>query len=495
MLNLPTPSAVVQVVTGAGVNAIEVHASFDDLSIPTSALVNPGAKNTSITTATTTTVVPAPAAGLCRNVKYVSIVNSSGAPCAITVQLFDGTSTFPIFGSVNLLAGWMIEYTTDGSGFVVIDNTGKIQVESSGGGVAISAGAASVSSGTVVFSNSNGVSFGLVGSTVTASVLAAGAGLNISAGTTSSNVTAVTFSNANNVSFGFDGSNVTASASLASSQGAINISAGTTSNLSSAFTFANSNGVSFGLNAGTITASVPPSISALNLSAGTTSQNLSAVTFSNSNGISFGLNGSVVTASVAPGAGTISAFSQDADFVTQFPVGQGVLSLQKLSLPMNLLATELAVIADFQGASGASGAVTLSHAVYTLSGGTASLASSGSRALSWTLGSATSASSLFGGASGTRYRTMGVSYAMTPGDYLFGWWVSASGAATVSAFGRAAMNIVGTYDGVETAYFLPGVSASSLAAFPGSIAASDTGYVRTGFSAMRQVGAILLGTH
>jgi hypothetical protein len=286
-------------------------------------------------------------------------------------------------------------------------------------------------------------------------------------------------------------------ASVATSLTAINVSAGTTSNNLSAITFSNSNNVSFGLNGSTITASVTVASSqgSINVSAGTTSNNLSAITFSNSNNISFGLNGSIVTVSAGNVAGTVSCFSQDADFVTNFVAAQASLSFQKLSLAMNLSATQLALIADFNGTSNSSGAITISHAVYTMTGGTANLASSASRAFSWTSGSATSASTQFGGMSGTRYRTIGVSYAMTPGDYLFAWWVSTANSVSCTVFGRAAMNLVGTYDGVETNYFLNGISSSSVGVFPASFAATDTGYVRTGFSALRQPGVILIGTH
>jgi hypothetical protein len=83
---------------------------------------------------------------------------------------------------------------------------------------------------------------------------------------------------------------------------------------------------------------------------------------------------------------------------------------------------------------------------------------------------------------------------MTPGDYLFGWLMSTENGVVVNAFGRAAMNLVGSFDGIETAYFLPGVSVSTLGAFPASIPATASGYVRTGFSALRQPGAILIGT-
>jgi len=68
-----------------------------------------------------------------------------------------------------------------------------------GGGAAISAGAQSVSTGTVVFSNSNNVSFGMSGSSrVTASYA-----LNVSAtGGTSNGLSGLTFRDSNGVSFG-----------------------------------------------------------------------------------------------------------------------------------------------------------------------------------------------------------------------------------------------------------------------------------------------------
>jgi hypothetical protein len=258
--------------------------------------------------------------------------------------------------------------------------------------------------------------------------------------------------------------------------------------------FSNANNISFGMAGSTVTASAMAG--GVNFSAGTTSNNLSAITFSNSNGISFGLNGSTITASVASTpAASVFAFSQDADFVTGFPIAQAGLSFQKLSLPMNLSATQLACLAAIAGPSVSSGALTISHAVYTMSGTLASLASSASRALSWAPGSATTASSVYGGVSGTRYRTVGVSYAMTPGDYLFAWAWSTANGASVHAFGRAGLNIVGSFDGVETSQFLAGSSVSSVHVLPVSLAATDTGYARTGFSALLQPGVILMGTH
>jgi hypothetical protein len=169
------------------------------------------------------------------------------------------------------------------------------------------------------------------------------------------------------------------------------------------------------------------------------------------------------------------------------------MSVQKLSLPMQLTATQLAFVGALSG-NLSSGAITVSHAVYTLSDGTANLASSASRAFSWASGSATTATNVYGGASGTRYRTIPVDYALTPGDYLFVWAFSTANGASFNVVGRAGLNVVGTFDGFETSQFLNGTSVSSVSGFPSSIAATDAGYARTGFYAMNQPGAILAGT-
>lgn len=367
--------------------------------------------------------------------------------------------------------------------------------------VNFSAGTTSQNLSAVAFSNSNGVTFGLNNGTITASVspLALGS-INLSAGTTSNNLTAVTFSNSNNVSFGLNASTLTASASFSQSTAPAAISAGTTLASSGTVAFSNSNNVTFGLNGNTVTASASfvQTQGSIKVSGGTTSSSISALTFSNANNVSFGFDGSNITASASFAAGaaaSISVFSQDADFVTNFSAVPGALSIQKLSFPMNLSATQLIALLDLEGASNSSGAMTLSHAVYTLSGSTANLASSASRVFTWTSGSATSASSQYGGVSGTRYRTLAVNYSMTPGDYLFAWQIRTGNNGNWTVIGRAAVNVVGGYDGVETTFWLNGTSVSTFAsAFPGSIAATDTGYVRTGVPVMRQPGAILVGT-
>ena len=366
--------------------------------------------------------------------------------------------------SVNLSAGTTSNLASaftfgnaNGVSFGLNASTITASIVSSLSNINVSAGTTSQNLSAITFSNSNGVSFGLNGSTLTASINALTA-LNLSAGTTSNNLTAFTLSNSNNVSFGLNGSTVTASAQ-------INVSGGTTSNNLSAITFSNSNNVSFGLNGSTMTASVTVASTqaSINVSAGTTSNLLSAFTFANGNGVSFGLNASTVTASF--GAPVI-AFSQDADFVTNFQITQAAVSFQKLSMPMNLSATQLVFLADFEGATNSSGGVCISHAVYTMNASTASLASSGSRYISWTSGSQTTTASVYGGASGTRYRTIPVGYSLSQGDYLFAWWVSTVNNVTCAMFGRPSASIVGGFDGVETSYFMHGTSIRPLPRSP-----------------------------
>ena len=129
MLNLPNTTSTLEVVTGAAVVSISVHASFVDYAYtalpPT---VTPSWQNTLIVLAVTTTVVLAPTSpNVDRNIKFLSINNASATPCAVTVQYFDGAAHRPLFGPVTLGAAWSLHYTTDGAGFVVYDNMGRIQ--------------------------------------------------------------------------------------------------------------------------------------------------------------------------------------------------------------------------------------------------------------------------------------------------------------------------------------------------------------------------------
>jgi hypothetical protein len=139
VLNLATPTSVLQIIASTP-GAITVQASGTDLFPNSLPLSQPQtavgwSKNTLVTTpGVATTVVSSPATNTARNVKYLLIANTSGAPCTITVQHFDGGVTVPIFvPSLELPAGWVLEYATDGSPpWAAYDTAGVLQVEPSG---------------------------------------------------------------------------------------------------------------------------------------------------------------------------------------------------------------------------------------------------------------------------------------------------------------------------------------------------------------------------
>lgn len=91
MINLTSTSDKLQVINTPGSCDIDVHSSWVDLNGTT---VTPGRTNiASITTATTTDIVAAPASSTTRNVKYVSINNHSTTVTS-TVEVYhtDGTN-------------------------------------------------------------------------------------------------------------------------------------------------------------------------------------------------------------------------------------------------------------------------------------------------------------------------------------------------------------------------------------------------------------------
>ncbi len=121
MILLTSTSDVIKVVTATAVT-IDVHASYMDYS--SSAVVTAGRLNSAITTATTSTVVTAPASSTTRNVKTLNIKNiHASSSCTITLQHFDGTTTIEL-RKVTLLAGETLSYV-EGEGFAVFDTSGQ----------------------------------------------------------------------------------------------------------------------------------------------------------------------------------------------------------------------------------------------------------------------------------------------------------------------------------------------------------------------------------
>jgi hypothetical protein len=420
--------------------------------------------------------------------------NSGGALAVAASQTSNETIWFPntngtLLVDINISAG-----TTSGNvsavtfangnnvsfGYDGTNITASINV--SAANINISAGTTSNESSAFTFANGSNVSFGINAGTITASVASSLTGINVSAGTTSNNLSAITFSNSNNATFGLNGSTLTVSAP-------VNFSAGTTSNNLTQLSFANGSGVTFGLNGGTLTASVAAAgITAINVSAGTTSNNMTAVTFANSNGLSFGLNGSVVTAKL----GGISSWSNGVP-ATALTGGQNTLFFMPIIVPYDITVTNLMWLASVSNkSSNVSGGLSVSAALYSLNGGTAlSLASSGSTNLTWTSGAALSSNT------GINYQQMSLnSWNVTPGPYLFAWWVSTQGSATVSYYGNPQQPVISSGQvAAMSNLMLNGYSQATTNALPSSFGITNTAsYIRTGATAAEQPFIIFQGT-
>lgn len=97
MLLLTSTSDILRVVTSTAGSSINVHTSWVDNA---SGTITPGRQNTAaITTAATTTIVPAPGASTQRNVRGVYITNNHATVgTQVTVQHFDGTNSEDLMG-------------------------------------------------------------------------------------------------------------------------------------------------------------------------------------------------------------------------------------------------------------------------------------------------------------------------------------------------------------------------------------------------------------
>jgi hypothetical protein len=94
MILLTSTSDIIRVVTGSAAS-VQVHASWVDNNAGT---ITPGRTNTAaITSATTTTIVAAPAGSTQRNVKSLVLSNLSATSTTVSVQHFDGTVSSELF--------------------------------------------------------------------------------------------------------------------------------------------------------------------------------------------------------------------------------------------------------------------------------------------------------------------------------------------------------------------------------------------------------------
>lgn len=112
MFNLTATTDKVQLTTSAACS-VDVHASWADLS---SGTVTPGRTNTTISTATTTDIVAAPASSTQRTIQFLAIRNKhASSPVDVTV-IFDQNGTDFELHKETLNAGEALEYL-EGVGF------------------------------------------------------------------------------------------------------------------------------------------------------------------------------------------------------------------------------------------------------------------------------------------------------------------------------------------------------------------------------------------
>lgn len=126
MILVDSTSSLLQLVT-AGTQVLHVQASWVDLNgITVSPALPP--QNLTINSATTTTIVPSPAASNSRNLKELSIVNTSGTSATVTIQHTDGTTLVDKRGPLVIPAGCSYSYE-DKRGWYAADINGNEVVD------------------------------------------------------------------------------------------------------------------------------------------------------------------------------------------------------------------------------------------------------------------------------------------------------------------------------------------------------------------------------
>ena len=113
MILLTSIGDLVELTCGASVASIDIHCSYVDINGST---ITPGRTNTIITSSTAlTTIVGSPASSTQRNVKFISVNNTSATSCQVKVQHTDGSNVITLCNPIlqpsytlfyNDLAGW-----------------------------------------------------------------------------------------------------------------------------------------------------------------------------------------------------------------------------------------------------------------------------------------------------------------------------------------------------------------------------------------------------
>lgn len=306
-------------------------------------------------------------------------------------------------------------------------------------------------------------------------------GVNLSAGTVIANSGTIVLSNSNNISFGISltNSSYIITASYAGVSGIGGLVGGTQTATSGTVIFSNSNNITFGMSLSNIITARLNAISSLSTPTGGAGQ----AAFSNFAGVYWGANGATITANIG------------ASFFQQGVVGLGLnsiaiggsnLSFQRVSVPLQVNATEMDLLGNLTVAASGAGSYTLSAALYTFSASTASLASSTSIGYTFNSGTTVS-SSLYGGNSGTLWYSIPLAtWNVAPGEYMLALMgsMTGAGAAAMNVYGGSMISIVGAYGGGnQSATFDDGLYSVMTTAFPASVH----------LSAINQTGASVLG--
>jgi hypothetical protein len=208
---------------------------------------------------------------------------------------------------------------------------------------------------------------------------------------------------------------------------------------------------------------------------------------SNSGGFSFGANGQTITADFA----RVSLYENGLNYDSLAVLGSSAattnLSFQRLIMWQPISATRANFLVAITASGSQQGSLTISLAVYTINGTTASQASSTSTGITWTSGANVSQSSVYGGISNLRSQSIGLgTWVFTPGDYFFGFMLSVNGPAgttpSVSVLGSLSNRsglAVSQSGGNLSAYFFNGYYTAGTGAFPASLQVSDVANSQT----------------
>jgi len=123
MIVLKQTTETLQVIT-ASAAALDFSVSYADITTTTFGLSTSEGK---ITTASSTTLLSAPAASTQRQIKYISIANiDSSAATSVVVNKMIGATAYQLNADITLLAGEALQYT-DGTGWAYYSATGTIK--------------------------------------------------------------------------------------------------------------------------------------------------------------------------------------------------------------------------------------------------------------------------------------------------------------------------------------------------------------------------------